>query len=90
MTKEERKICDELLDERYEELTEQAQVAFEEWRRRAERTLTEPQRKWLFGVAERLGVVTAAPSENLFSGMSPEKQAAQRKAAERIKLPWEK
>lgn len=54
------------------------------------RTLSDAQRKWLYGVAERLGVVGAAPSENIFSGMSPEKQARQREAAKKVVLPWEK
>lgn len=50
--------------------------------------LTDKQLHWVNGVAERLGL-QVAPSENLFSAMSPEKQAAQRARAKGI-LPWEK
>jgi hypothetical protein len=51
--------------------------------------LTVKQAQWIRGVAERLGIQTA-PSENIFSAMSPEKQARQRAAASKVKLPWEK
>lgn len=53
------------------------------------RSLSELQRHWVRGVAERFGI-QVAPSENIFSAMDPEKQARQREAAKRIRLPWEK
>lgn len=70
-------------------LGQKAAEAFPKWLEDG-RMLTPSMRRWLRGVAERLGLQTA-PSENLFSQMSPEKQAEQRKRAEQFapKLPWE-
>lgn len=51
--------------------------------------LTKKQLAWVRGVAERHGL-QVAPSENIFSNMDPEKQARQRAAASKVKLPWEK
>lgn len=88
MTKEERAICAELLDKHADSISGAALAAFSEWKL-ADTTLSDKQRKWLYGVAERCGVATA-PSENLFSSLSPERQAEQRARAERVKLPWER
>lgn len=76
-----------LEDEYADRLTEEQRYAFMGFYTRS--SLTEKQSAWVRGVAERLGIQTA-PSENLFSKMAPEKQARQRKAAARVKLPWEK
>lgn len=87
MTKEERAICTTLLNEHEESLSGAALSAFSEWRA-GDFTLSDKQRKWLYGVAERLGVATA-PSENLFSQLSPARQAEQRARAAKVRLPWE-
>jgi hypothetical protein len=91
-----RLLCD-LLDNRAEQLEEHSKTAFEaftEWREKKAAnprfTLTPKQSAWLYGVAERLGAVGAAPAENIFSRLSPERQAEQRERAARVKLPWEK
>lgn len=82
-------LLERLLTSEYiERLPKNAQTAFMDWEGRS-RPLTEPMRKWIRGVAERLGIQTA-PSENIFSAMDPEKQARQRAAALKIRLPWEK
>lgn len=60
---------------------------FPEWLEQG-RELTQKMRDWLRAAAHRLGV-QEAPARNLFSGLSPERQAEQRKAADRVKLPWE-
>lgn len=82
---------DELLDKLCEEplfsrLGSNEQKAFPAFRKR---TLTEPMRRWVRGAAERVGL-QVAPSENLFSQLSPERQEEMRRAALRVKLPWEK
>lgn len=87
MTGDERAICEELLDKHADSISGAALAAFSEWKL-ADTTLSDKQKKWLYGVAERLGIATA-PSENLFSSLSPERQAEQRRAAARVKLPWE-
>lgn len=82
-----RALLTTLLTEHQERLSENEREAFEDmlnWR-----TLTSRQTQWILGTAERLEVVTA-PSTNLFSRMDPEKQARQRAAAAKVKLPWEK
>lgn len=61
--------------------------AFEEMYERG-RALTDKQATWVMDIAEKLGLLTA-PGANLFSGLSPEEQARQRKQARGI-LPWEK
>ena len=72
-------------------LTDGEREAFVGMQRVVERqhTLTSKQLAWIRGAAERYGIQTA-PSENIFSAMSPARQAEQRKAAEGVKLPWEK
>ncbi len=82
------KLLDELLTEHREKLFANQLQAFEGMREQPG-DISEKQAKWIFGVGERRGLVVA-PSENIFSAMSPEKQAAQRAAAARVKLPWEK
>lgn len=82
-------LLDVLLTEHRDRLTDAQLQAFEGMRAGVHgRFLTPNQSNWVFGVAERLGV-QVAPSENLFSAMDPEKQARQRAAASRVKLPWE-
>jgi hypothetical protein len=83
-------------DDQTECLTGAARKAFTQWRDegRGEGAghgypFTDAQLNWLRGVAERLGIATA-PSENLFSNLSPERQAEQRRAASKVRLPWEK
>lgn len=77
-----------ILDEHDAKLTGAALHAFTEWRD-SERTLTDKQKKWLYGVADRLGV-QVAPSENIFSSLPPAEQRRQRERAAAVKLPWEK
>ncbi len=77
-----------MLTEHQDQLSGRETYAFEDmianrW------TLTPRQTQWIHAVAERLGIETA-PSANLFSQMDPEKQARQRAAAAKVKLPWEK
>lgn len=93
MTDEEQKVLNELLDEKdagFESANRRAFEAFSEWRRRPGMQLSPKQRAWLFGVAERYGVIEAAPSENIFSQLPLKKQAEQRERAARVKMPWEK
>jgi hypothetical protein len=78
-----------VLDEAQECLTPEARRAFRQWQDEERTSLSPKQEHWLRGVAERLGI-EAAPSENLFSQLSPKRQAEQRKAAERVVLPWER
>jgi hypothetical protein len=87
MTRAEREICSEILDKHADSISGAALAAFSEWKLTGT-TLSDKQRKWLYGVAERLGIATA-PSENIFSSLSPERQVEQRRAAARVKLPWE-
>lgn len=82
-------VLAEVLDEHGEKLSEETREAFEDWRSKR-RFLTPKMKAWLMREAERFGVVGAAPAENVFSAMSPEKQARQREAAKRVRLPWEK
>lgn len=92
----EKKLLDQMLDETEwrEKLSDAQLEAFEEIRERASRAsvfvLTEKQSKWVFGVAARIGLIGAEPGENLFSALTPERQAEQRARAAKIRLPWEK
>lgn len=78
-----------------EKLTDQQREAFEDMRSkvpvRGPRTgrLSEKQARWVMNVAAAVGLIGAAPAENVFSALSPERQAEQRRAAARVKLPWE-
>ena len=82
-----RELLDLLCEEpHFSKLGKKAQKAFPEWK---ERTLTGPMRRWLRADADRLGI-QVAPSENLFSNLSPERQAEQRARAAKVRLPWEK
>ena len=74
----------------FSKLGSKAAKAFPEWLERG-RELTPPMRRWLRNTAESLNI-QVAPSENLFSQLSPERQAEQRERAARFapKLPWEK
>lgn len=76
-----------ILHKHYEHLAKSALEAFTEWEEHG-RPLSDKQKKWLYGVAERLGL-QVAPSENLFSSLSPKERARQREAAKKVKLPWE-
>lgn len=53
------------------------------------RPLTPKMLDWLRGAAERVGL-QVAPAENLFSRLSPARQAEQLRAAAKVKLPWER
>lgn len=70
-----------------ERVGEHAATAFDSIRARG--IVSEKQRAWIRGAAERLGIATA-PSENLFSKLSPERQREQRERAAKVRLPWEK
>lgn len=50
--------------------------------------LSDKQRKWIQGVAERLGI-QVAPCANAFSSLSEKKQQEHREKVS-TKLPWEK
>lgn len=76
-----------ILDEHSEHITGAALDAFTEWHERP-RTLSDKQKKWLYGVADRLGV-QVAPSENIFSALPEAEQHRQRERAKAVKLPWE-
>jgi hypothetical protein len=78
-----------LLTEHQERLSENELAAFEDMLSSGFRFSTPRQTQWILATAERLGVWTR-PSENIFSKMDPEKQARQRAAAAKVKLPWEK
>jgi hypothetical protein len=71
-------------------LGQKASDAFPKWLEEG-RELSPKMRKWIRGTAESLGLQTA-PSENLFSQLSPEEQERQRKRAAEFgpRLPWEK
>jgi len=81
-------ILDVILDKHAEHITSAALEAFTEWYHSA-RDLTDKQKKWLYGVADRLGI-QVAPSENIFSSLPPAEQRRQRERAAAVKLPWEK
>jgi hypothetical protein len=81
-------LAQAILEQHGDRITGAATRAFRQWIER-ETVLTEKQQKWLYGVAERCGLIVA-PAENIFSSMSPEKQAEQRARAAKVKLPWEK
>ena len=89
-------LLDQMLDVTHwhEKLSPEQREAFEEIRDRAQQAsvfvLTDKQSKWILGVAERIGLIDCAPAENLFSSLTPKRQAEQRAAAARVKLPWEK
>lgn len=77
-----------VISEQYQErITGKTFEAFTEWAL-TERPLSDKQKAWLYGVAERLGLMVA-PGENLFSKLSPFEQRRQREKAKAI-LPWEK
>jgi hypothetical protein len=92
----EKKLLDQMLDETEwrEKLSDAQLEAFEQIRARASKAsvfvLTEKQSKWVLGVSARIGLIGAEPSENLFSRLTPERQAEQRARAAKVKLPWEK
>ena len=92
----ERKLLDQMLDETEwrDKLCDTQIEAFENIRERASRAsvfmLTEKQSKWVLGVAARIGLIGSEPGENLFSALTPERQAKQRARAAKVKLPWEK
>jgi hypothetical protein len=71
-------------------LGSKAAKAFPEWLERG-RELTPPMRRWLRSTADVMNI-QVAPSENLFSQLTPERQAEQRARAAKFapKLPWEK
>jgi hypothetical protein len=82
-------LLEQLLGPDYiDRLSPTAREAFTGWRD-GERHLSEKMQKWLRGEAERVGLQTA-PSENIFSALSPARQAEQRARAAKVKLPWEK
>jgi len=85
------RLLDSLLEEHgdgIEDRNPKAFEAFTEWAKKRF-PLSPKQRAWLNGVAEQSGHIAAAPCENAFSSMSPEKQARQREAAKKVRLPWE-
>lgn len=77
-----------MLSEHQEQLSEGEVEAFQDMLARGW-MLTPRQTQWILDAARRLEVLTD-PSTNLFSRMDPEKQARQRAAAAKVKLPWEK
>lgn len=87
-------LLDELLDDYEDRLTEWELEAFPPWiidlRTKRIRSLTEKQKNRLYAAGERLGLLGAAPAENLFSQMTPAKQAEERRKAAKVRLPWEK
>lgn len=70
-----------------ERLSEAQREAFGEMLDRGD-PLSKAQRRWLYGVAERLGI-QIAPAENIFSEMPPAKRA-EHSALATTKLPWER
>lgn len=52
------------------------------------RELSQKMRDWIRSAAARFGIQDE-PGRNLFSQLSPERQAEQRARAARVKLPWE-
>lgn len=90
--KSELEILDELLENHEDKLDDESVEAFSEWRyllsTGKRKSLTPKQRQWLMDRAERLEV-TSPETANLFSSLSPERQAEQRAKAAKI-LPWEK
>lgn len=91
--KSELELLDEILENHQDELDEESVEAFSEWqhnlRSGKRRVLTPKQRQWLMDRAEHFEMTDAAPA-NLFSSLSPERQAEQRARAAAVKLPWEK
>lgn len=73
------------LEERFGSQTRQA---FESMLSRGHE-LTPKQATWVQDIGEKMGLVTA-PGANLFSRLSPKEQERQRKAAQAVKLPWER
>jgi hypothetical protein len=71
----------------FSRLGEKQQEIFVEWQASG-KLLTDKMREWIRDAADRVGL-QVAPSKNLFSAMSPEKQRAERERAKRVKLPWE-
>lgn len=69
-------------------LGEKAQEAFPEWLEQG-RDLSPKMRLWIRRAAESLNV-QVAPNENLFSALTPARQAEQRARAAKVKLPWER
>ena len=67
-----------------EDLTDNQREAFADMEGRA---LSEKQRQWVHGVAERLGIHVAG-AENAFSAL-PEAVQREHLAAVRTRLPWE-
>jgi hypothetical protein len=63
--------------------------AFPKWLEQG-RELSQKMRDWIRSAAARFGI-QEEPGRNLFSGLTPERQAEQRARAERFapKLPWE-
>ena len=89
-----RELLDEILQNHHRRLGEKARVAFGEWQESGlglpgQRRLSPKQATWLRNVAESLGV-QVAPSENIFSALSPARQAEMKAAAAKVRLPWEK
>ncbi len=86
---EDRRLLALCLEQRFEErVPEATRTAFARMLDEGH-PLTPKQRAWVHGVAERLGE-HVAPSENLFSQLSSKRQEEQRKAAAKVRLPWEK
>lgn len=76
-------------DGRY--LSVKEREAFTEMRHRCAdgRELSAKQRAWVHSAAVRIGVLDVAPAANVFSSLSPSEQAAHRKRAASVVLPWE-
>lgn len=83
------KLLEQLCQEpHFSKLGTKAQEAFPEWLAKS-RPLSQKMRLWIRRAGESLDV-QVAPSENLFSALTPARQAEQRARADKIKLPWEK
>lgn len=83
-----RELLRELLAQHVDKLDEQTLEAFTEWQDSPERPITRKMSEWLHSVARRLGL-EVEEAKNLFSSLSPERQAEMRKKAAGI-LPWER
>lgn len=93
-TLSDRELLDELVDNHNKRLGERAREAFTRWQSDGlglpgQRRFSPPQLKWLRNVGETLGV-QGAPSENIFSALSPERQAEMKANAAKVVFPWER
>lgn len=70
------------------DLPPKTREAFRSMQTRA--TLTERQARWVREVAAARGLIGDPGAANLFSGMPADKQARQRAAAAKVRLPWER